>query len=103
MTTNTCIFVLIMYMSVQFCKPIDGQWQQFLLGYREKSLNTYLREQSVMDTDQEKARRFHEAAIEDANRQISIISAFLDERSPSVTEPEDATSPPSDEIILLNT
>ena len=24
--SNSCIFVLITYMSVQFCKPLDGQW-----------------------------------------------------------------------------
>lgn len=48
---NMCIFTLITYMSVQFCKPLDGQWQQFLLGYREKSLDTFLKEKSRTSTD----------------------------------------------------
>lgn len=24
---NSCVFILITYMSVQFCRPLDGQWQ----------------------------------------------------------------------------
>ena len=81
-------------MSVQFCKPINGQWQQFLLGYHEKSLNTFLREQSVKDTDQEKARRFHEAAVLDANRQISIISAMTTTLEIDDSQQDAAAEPP---------
>lgn len=60
---NMSIYVLITYMSVQFCKPLNGQWQKFLLGYLEKSLNTYLREQCTNSTDQERAKRFHDVAV----------------------------------------
>lgn len=77
--TNSCIFILITFMSVQFCKPLAEQWQHFLLGYSDKSLDIYLREQygGGARTDQEKAERFHKAAVLDANRQIAIISALL--------------------------
>ena len=73
-------------MSVQFSKPLNGQWQHFLLGYREKSLEAHLREQYTTSTDQEKAKRFHDAAVEDANRQIIIISALLNHAQSTIIE-----------------
>lgn len=73
---NSFIFVLITYMSAQFCKPLDGEWQQFLMGYREKSLDAYLKERCE-STEEEKARKFHEEAIKDANRQILVLRALL--------------------------
>ena len=90
-------------MSVQFCKPLDGKWQQFLLGYREKSLEAHLREQAGMVTDQEKARRFHDAAIKDANRQIIIISALLNHSLSSPNETNDVEVVLTDGNLLLNT
>ena len=87
-------------MSVQFCQPLNGQWQQFLLGYREKSLKAHLRER-YMSTDQEKARRFHDEAVKDANRQIVIMRALLDSTQ-SIIE-EDVAGGSTDETIYLNT
>ena len=40
------VFILVTYMSVQFSKPIGSDWQQFLLGYRDKSLDAFLNQVS---------------------------------------------------------
>lgn len=87
---NICIAILITFMSIQFCKPLDGQWQQFLLGYRAKSLTAYLRERYA-STDEEKAKRRQISAIEDANHQIMIIRALMD-HSKSVSRQNGASS-----------
>ena len=43
---TSIVFILVTYMSGQFSKPIGSNWQQFLLGYRDKSLDAFLNQVS---------------------------------------------------------
>lgn len=72
---EAAILVLYAYMTVQFCNPLDGKWQQFLVGYREKSLDAYLCRASR--DEKERARRYHEASVRDANAQIMLLKAMV--------------------------
>lgn len=66
---NTGAIVLFIYMSVQFSQPISAVWQQILSENAE--------EEVARLSEHEKAIRFHEAAVRDANRRISFIQALL--------------------------
>ena len=74
--SNIAQTVLFIYMSIMFSKPLTGYWESFLLSYRQKSLSIIISEK-IEPTKQERARRYHEAAVRDANRQITVMMALV--------------------------
>jgi len=64
-------------MSVMFSKPLTGYWKNFLLIYRTEELSLAIH-QGGEPTAEERARRYHESALSDANRQISILMALVE-------------------------
>ena len=93
---NIATLILFIYMSVAFSRPLNGYWREFLLSYREQSLNQAISAR-MPPSEQERARRYHEAAVRDSNRQILIMQALLD------TTQENSTSNVSDILTDLNT
>ena len=91
--SNTAQTVLYTYMSIMFSKPLTGYWESFLLSYRQKSLSQTILEK-IEPTKEDKARRYHEAAVRDANRQITVMMALVvapsEESFPSVSSDSDA-------------
>ena len=77
MATNTATIILLTYMSVMFSKPLNGYWANFLLVYRIESLDLALLPQGKDMSETERARRYNEKAVKDANRQITIMMAFV--------------------------
>ena len=63
-------------MSVMFSKPLTGYWENFLLIYRTEELSRAVLD-ATSPTVEERARRYHKATVEDANRQISILMALV--------------------------
>ena len=64
-------------MSAAFSRPLNGYWKEFLLSYRNQTLDQAISAR-IPPTEQERARRYHEAAVRDANRQILIMQALLE-------------------------
>lgn len=68
------IVFLITYMSVELSKPLTDYWQRFLIVYQEKleKVGEVLEEHHRA----ERAIRYHNEAVKDANRQIEILRAM---------------------------
>ena len=97
-TANITTLILFIYMSVMFSRPLDGFWTEFLLSYRKKTLNEAI-QAKLPPTEQERAKRYNEAAVRDANRQILIMQAlFFATEESFVFDPTE-----SDDQSLLNT
>jgi hypothetical protein len=64
---NIVNLILFIFMSLRLSKPLNGYWVEFLVSYRIQTLNqaTYGR---LVPGDVEKARRFHDNAVRNANR-----------------------------------
>ena len=83
-TVSVATLFLFIYMSVIFSRPLTGYWKEFLLSYRNQSLSQAIKAKLV-PTEEEKARRYHQAAVRDANRHISIMIALVDTSEDSFT------------------
>ena len=66
-TVNMLTLILFIFMSVKFSRPLNGYWNEFLLSYRKKTLSQAILAR-MPPTEQERARRYHEAAVRDSNR-----------------------------------
>ena len=75
-TAKFTTLLLLVFMSLIFSKPMNGYKKEFLLSYRNQTLNKAI-EARLPPTEQERARRYHETAVRDANRQILIIMQAL--------------------------
>ena len=62
-------------MSLEFSKPRTGYWKNFLLVFKTESLNQALHKKD--ETVRERALRLHKAAVEDTNRQITMMMALI--------------------------
>ena len=68
------IVFLITYMSVELSKPLTDYWQRFLIIYQEKleKVGEVLEEHHRA----QRAIKYHNEAVKDANRQIEILRAM---------------------------
>jgi len=78
-------------MSVKFSKPLTGYWEKFLHIYRNEELSRAVLPRGNELSSPERARRYHEWVVEDANRQISVMMALVQ------------TLPDSEESLLILT
>ena len=74
-SVNIASLILFVYMSVKFSRPLTGYWVEFLFSYRSQSLSQAIKTRKA-PTDEIKARRYNEAAVRDADRQIAIMAAL---------------------------
>jgi magnesium-transporting ATPase (P-type) len=63
---NILTLTLFVKMSVDFSRPLNGYWKEFLLSYRKQSLGEAIQARAGL-TVEEKAKRLHEATVRDAD------------------------------------
>lgn len=76
-TFTTFTLILFIYMSVEFSKPISAYWKKVLAESTRQEEADQGDDEVSRFSEQEQAMRFHEAAVKDANRRISIMKALL--------------------------